>query len=220
MALIVQKFGGTSLADVERIKSVAKRVAKTASGGNRVVVVLSAMAGETNRLVDLAHRVSEFPDGREYDIIVSTGEQVTIGLLALALKGLKCEARSFLGDQVPIRTDSAHTAARIEEIQTEKISAELERGSVVVVAGFQGVDSMGDITTLGRGGSDTTAVALAAALKADLCEISSTPPTPAYAPTPGSSSASRMTRCSRWRASGQRCSRHALSSSARSTISR
>ncbi len=171
MALIVQKFGGTSVASMERIRNVALRVANTANAGNSVVVVLSAMAGETNRLVALANEASEFPAGREYDMVVSTGEQVTVGLLALALKEMGLKAKGFLGHQVPIVTDSQFGSARIERIGTDNISRELEAGVVVVVAGFQGVDKDGDITTLGRGGSDTTAVALAAALDAGLCEI-------------------------------------------------
>lgn len=171
MALIVQKYGGTSVANMERIRNVALRVANTANAGNSVVVVLSAMAGETNRLVKITHEASEFPVGREYDMVISSGEQVTIGLLALALKELGLNAKSFLGSQVPIVTDSRFGSARIERIDTDNISRELDNGAVAVVAGFQGVDSQGDITTLGRGGSDTTAVALAAALKADLCEI-------------------------------------------------
>lgn len=171
MALIVQKFGGTSVGSVERIKNVAKRVAKASGAGNKVVVVVSAMSGETNKLVALTHEASEFPVGREYDVVVSTGEQVTIGLLALALKELGCRAKSFTGQQVPIITDSQFGSARIEDIKCKRLSAELDNGVVAVVAGFQGVDPEGNITTLGRGGSDTTAVALAAALKADVCEI-------------------------------------------------
>ena len=171
MALIVQKYGGTSVANMERIRNVALRVANTANAGNSVVVVLSAMAGETNRLVKITHEASEFPVGREYDMVISSGEQVTIGLLALALKEIGLNARSFLGSQVPIVTDSRFGSAGIERLDTGNITRELDNGAVAVVAGFQGVDSQGDITTLGRGGSDTTAVALAAALKANLCEI-------------------------------------------------
>ncbi|MBI5886715.1 MAG: aspartate kinase [Deltaproteobacteria bacterium] len=171
MALIVQKYGGTSVGNIERIKNVAKRVARTRSQGNRVVVVLSAMSGETNRLVALTNECGEFPVGREYDAVVSTGEQVTIGLLALILGEMGCQARSFMGHQVPIITDSRFGSARIEEIKPDNLMRELDKGVVAVVAGFQGVDTDGNITTLGRGGSDTTAVALAAALKADLCEI-------------------------------------------------
>ncbi|MFQ5735315.1 MAG: aspartate kinase [Thermodesulfobacteriota bacterium] len=171
MSLIVQKYGGTSVGNIERIKNVARRVALAHDAGNRVVVVLSAMSGETSRLVGLANEANEFPIGREYDVVVSTGEQVTIGLLALHLQSLGYRARSFLGHQVPIVTDSLHGCARIESIGDGRIMEALATGHIAVVAGFQGVDARGDITTLGRGGSDTTAVALAAALKADLCEI-------------------------------------------------
>ncbi len=171
MALIVQKYGGTSVGNIERIKNVARRVATTYKEGNRVVVVLSAMSGETNKLVGYTNEVAEFPVSREYDMVISTGEQVTVGLLALALNELGYRARSFLGHQVPIVTDSQFGSARIESIGAGKITAELDDGVIAVVAGFQGVDGDGNITTLGRGGSDTTAVALAAALKADLCEI-------------------------------------------------
>jgi aspartate kinase len=171
LALIVQKYGGTSVADIERIKAVAERVLKSKAEGNSVVVVLSAMSGETNRLVSLAEELSAEPEGREYDVIVSSGEQVTIGLLALALRERNCEAMCFLGHQVPILTDSAYSSARIEQIDTSKIMRELDDNAVVIVAGFQGIDTLGNITTLGRGGTDTTAVALAVALKADLCEI-------------------------------------------------
>ncbi len=171
MALIVQKYGGTSVANIERIKNVAKRVGHARAAGNDLVVVLSAMAGETNRLVGLTNNASEFPVGREYDVVVSTGEQVTIGLLAIALKEMGFKAKSLLGFQVPIITDSQFGSARIESIDDKNIRRWLQDGSIVVVAGFQGVDALGNITTLGRGGSDTTAVALAAALKADLCEI-------------------------------------------------
>jgi len=171
MALIVQKFGGTSVGNMERIRNVAKRVARTFSEGNEVVVVLSAMSGETNRLVGLCHEASEFPIGREYDLVISTGEQVTIGLLAIVLKEMGYNAKSLLGHQVPIVTDSQFASARIESIDGQKMKEELAKGMILVVAGFQGVDSLGNITTLGRGGSDTTAVAIAAALKADLCEI-------------------------------------------------
>lgn len=170
MSLIVQKYGGTSVGDVDRIRNVAKRVLKAQAQGHQVVVVVSAMSGETNRLVDLAHKISKEPDGREYDQLVSTGEQVTIALLALAIRDLGGQARSFLGHQVRITTDNAYSKARIKSIDATVIHEELAKGSVVVVAGFQGIDPEGNITTLGRGGSDTTAVALAAALKAE-CEI-------------------------------------------------
>ena len=171
MALIVQKYGGTSVGNVGRIKNVAQKVAKAKKKGHQIVVVVSAMSGETDKLVDLTHQAKEFPIGREHDVVVSTGEQVTIGLLALALQELGFKAKSLLGHQVPIITDSSFSKARIERIDTDKIFSELKKGFIIVAAGFQGVDEKGNITTLGRGGSDTTAVALAAALKADVCEI-------------------------------------------------
>ena len=171
MALIVQKFGGTSVADPRKIKAVAGRVMQYHDKGHRMDVVLSAMAGETNRFVDLAHQMQKMPDPREMDVILSSGEQVTIALFAMAIKEAGLDAISFLGDQVKISTDSMHTRARIKNIDTELISKHLDKGKIVVVAGFQGVDENNDITTLGRGGSDTSAVALAAALKADYCEI-------------------------------------------------
>jgi aspartate kinase len=171
MALIVQKFGGTSVGSPEKIKAVAERVLRCKGQGNQMVVVLSAMSGETNRLIALAEQMQDFPDTREMDMLLSTGEQVTVSLFAMAVKQAGNDAVSFLGDQVKINTDSSHTKARIASIDSEKIMAELEQGRVVVIAGFQGVNEKGDITTLGRGGSDTTAVALAAALKADSCEI-------------------------------------------------
>ncbi len=171
MALIVQKFGGTSVADPEKIKNVAKRVLQKQKKGNQMVVVLSAMSGETNRLTDFALQMQDFPDTREMDVLLSSGEQVTISLFAMAVKAMGDDCISFLGDQVKINTDNSHTKARIQSIDSEKIVAELNSGKIVVVAGFQGVDENGNVTTLGRGGSDTTAVALAAALKADACEI-------------------------------------------------
>lgn len=171
MALIVQKFGGTSVGTVERIKNVARRIAKWSRAGHQVVVVVSAMSGETNRLLGLAREIQPNPDPRELDVVASTGEQVTIGLLAMALKELGLKAKSYTGPQVHVLTDSAFTKARILEIDEKKIRADLEGGQVVVVAGFQGADEHGNITTLGRGGSDTSAVALAAALKADECLI-------------------------------------------------
>ena len=171
MALIVQKYGGTSVGDVERIENVARKVKASAEAGNQVVVVVSAMSGETNRLIDLAHQISKSPDLREYDVLVSTGEQVTIALLSMALNKLGCPARSYTGAQVHILTDSAYTKARILDIDEQQVRADLDKGRVVVVAGFQGKDEKGNITTLGRGGSDTTAVAMAAALKADECQI-------------------------------------------------
>jgi aspartate kinase len=171
MALIVQKYGGTSVGSIERIRNVAERVAKFKMLGHQVVVVLSAMSGETNRLIALAKEIQKDPDPREMDVLISTGEQVTIALLAMALKDLGLKARSYTGSQVRIVTDDAHTKARILSIDEEKMRADLDSGHVVVVAGFQGVDENGNITTLGRGGSDTTGVALAAALKADECQI-------------------------------------------------
>ena len=171
MALIVQKYGGTSVGSVERIKNVAKRIARFKEQGDDLVVVLSAMSGETNRLIDLAKEIQEYPDPRELDVIVSTGEQVTIGLLVMALKSIGLDAISYCGWQLPIITDSAHNKARIQSIDEQKMKQAHKEGKVVVVAGFQGVDENGNITTLGRGGSDTSAVALAAALKADECQI-------------------------------------------------
>ena len=171
MALIVQKYGGTSVGSPDRIKNVARRVAKFKAQGHDIVVVVSAMSGETNRLIALAKEIQATPDPRELDVIVSTGEQVTIGLLAMALKEAGLEAVSYTGGQVKILTDSAFTKARIQSIDDENMRADLAAGKVVIVAGFQGVDAEGNITTLGRGGSDTTGVALAAALKADECQI-------------------------------------------------
>ncbi len=171
MALIVQKYGGTSVGTVERIQAVAEKVAGFHKRGDQVVVVVSAMSGETNRLIELAKGVSDNPSPREMDVLVSTGEQVTIALLSMALQKQGINARSYTGSQIPLRTDSVHSKARIEEIDDKKVRADLNGGSVVVVAGFQGVDADGNITTLGRGGSDTTAVALAAALQADECQI-------------------------------------------------
>ncbi|PSJ18141.1 aspartate kinase [Nitrosomonas supralitoralis] len=171
MAFFVQKYGGTSVGSTERIKNVARRVAKFHSQGHQIVVVVSAMSGETNRLIALAHEVQENPDPRELDVMISTGEQVSISLLAMALTELDIKAKSYTGSQVKILTDSTHTKARILNIDEAGIRADLDAGYVVVVAGFQGVDEKGSITTLGRGGSDTTGVALAAALKADECQI-------------------------------------------------
>ncbi|WP_110648070.1 aspartate kinase [Salinicola peritrichatus] len=171
MALYVQKFGGTSVGSVERIKAVAEKVKRFRDEGHQVVVVVSAMSGETNRLIDLASQINDDPTPREMDMLVSTGEQVTISLLAMALHKLGVPATSYTGAQVGIRTDSAHTKARIQRIETDELKEDLAEGQVVVVAGFQGVDEEGNITTLGRGGSDTTGVALAAALGADECQI-------------------------------------------------
>ena len=171
MALIVQKYGGTSVGTVDRIKNVARRVARYKAQGHQLVVVVSAMSGETNRLLALAKDLSANPDPRELDVIAATGEQVTIGLLSIALIEMGVPARSYTGGQVRVLTDSAHTKARILDIDQAAMRADLDAGSVVVVAGFQGVDQDGNITTLGRGGSDTSAVALAAALDADECQI-------------------------------------------------
>ncbi len=173
MALIVQKFGGTSVGDIERIRNVARRVVATKEEGNQVVVCVSAMAGETNNLDALAREMcgEAHPEPREFDALVSTGEQKTIALLAMAIKLLGHEARSFTGAQMGMKTDSSHTRARIQSIDSEGLRSHLDRGSICVIAGFQGVDSEGSITTLGRGGSDTSAVAVAAALEADVCEI-------------------------------------------------
>ena len=171
MAVIVQKYGGTSVGTVEKIQHVARRVVATKMAGNDVVVVVSAMAGETDRLINLAHEMVEKPDGREYDMMVSTGEQVSIALLAMAIQDLGHKALSLLGFQIKISTNSDFTKARIESIKADKISEAFEQETIVVVAGFQGIDDQENITTLGRGGSDTTAVAIAGVLKADMCEI-------------------------------------------------
>ncbi|MDR7089919.1 MULTISPECIES: aspartate kinase [Cellvibrio] len=171
MSLLVQKYGGTSVGSIERIEQVADKVAGFHAQGHEMVVVLSAMSGETNRLIGLAQQIQDTPDPRELDVLVSTGEQVTIALLCMALKKRGVDARSYTGGQVRILTDNAHTKARIQSIDEENMRADLKAGRVVVVAGFQGVDEQGNITTLGRGGSDTTGVALAAALRADECQI-------------------------------------------------
>jgi len=171
MALYVYKFGGTSVGSVERIKMVAEKVKKAQDLGDQIIVVLSAMSGETNRLIALAKEIQLQPTDREMDVLISTGEQVTVALLTMALHELGCDATSYTGSQVKILTDSTYTKARIRQIEDTKIHADLDAGKIVVVAGFQGVDEGGNITTLGRGGSDTTAVALAAALKADECHI-------------------------------------------------
>ncbi len=171
MSLFVQKYGGTSVGTIERIEAVAEKVAGFRAQGHDIVVAVSAMSGETNRLIGLAHEIQEKPDPREMDVLVSTGEQVTIALLCMALKKRGWDARSYTGSQVKILTDNSHTKARIQDIDVSNMRADLDAGRVVVVAGFQGVDDDGNITTLGRGGSDTTGVALAAALKADECQI-------------------------------------------------
>lgn len=171
MALIVQKYGGTSVGTIERILVVAEKVKRFHDRGDQVVVVVSAMSGETNRLIALAHEIDDTADPREMDVLVSTGEQVTIALLSMALQKLGCPARSYTGGQVHILTDSAYSKARIRDIDGARVEADLQASRVVVIAGFQGIDEHGSITTLGRGGSDTTAVAMAAALKADECQI-------------------------------------------------
>lgn len=171
MSLLVQKYGGTSVGSPERIKAVADRVKKSVDNGNQVVVVVSAMSGETNRLIALANDISKQPKAREMDVLVSTGEQVTIALLCMALSEVGQDARSYTGAQAGIRTDKSHNKARITDINTERVMADLNAGRVVVIAGFQGINDDGDVTTLGRGGSDTSAVAMAAALKADECQI-------------------------------------------------
>ena len=171
MSLIVQKYGGTSVGNVDRIKNVARRVAETYDDGNDVIVVVSAMGDSTDELIDLAHQISEMPSRREMDRLLSTGEQVTISLLTMALHSLGYNAISLTGPQVGIVTEGHHTRAKIAKVNTDRIKAELSQKNIIVVAGFQGVDENNDVTTLGRGGSDTTAVALAAAVHADLCEI-------------------------------------------------
>jgi aspartate kinase len=171
VALLVQKFGGTSVGSLERIRGVAERVRRSALEGNKLIVVVSAMAGETNRLIGMGHELAKHPLGRELDALASTGEQVTAALLSIALNNLGTPARSFVGHQVKVLTDSAFTKARIKTIDVQTLTQTLDDGHVAVVAGFQGVDEKGNITTLGRGGSDTSAVAIAAAVKADVCEI-------------------------------------------------
>lgn len=175
MGLIVQKYGGTSVGSVERIRAVAERVVATQRAGNKVAVVVSAMSGETNKLVELAREIAgETPPPREYDALVSTGEQKTTALLSMAIQALDAQASSFNGAQMGFVTDNAHTKARIKSIDADRIHKVLDDGDIAVIAGFQGVDDEGNITTLGRGGSDTSAVAVAAALKADVC-VRSTP---------------------------------------------
>ncbi|TRO83319.1 aspartate kinase [Trichloromonas acetexigens] len=171
MALVVQKYGGTSVGTIDRIRNVARRVAKTYDEGNDVVVIVSAMSGETNKLVALANEMCEFPSEREYDVLVATGEQVSMSLLSMCLQSMGYKAKSYCGFQIPIVTDSVFSKARIEKIDDKKIREDLKSGTIIIVAGFQGIDKDGNITTLGRGGSDTSAVAVAAAIKADVCEI-------------------------------------------------
>ena len=171
MTLIVEKYGGTSVGSVERINHVADKLVKKHQAGERLVVVVSAMSGETNRLISLANEITDSPSAREMDVLVSTGEQVTIALLSMALHKRGVDARSYTGGQVSIRTDNVHSKARIIDIDAERVAKDLDNGRIVVVAGFQGIDQLGNITTLGRGGSDTTAVAVAAAISADECRI-------------------------------------------------
>jgi aspartate kinase len=171
LALVVQKFGGTSVANLERMQNVAERALRVQREGNQVVMIVSAMAGETNRLLGLAHQISEVPDAREMDSLASTGEQVSAALVAMTIQKLGGKARSLLGHQVRVHTDSAYTKARIHNIDNSKLLETVNGGEIAVVAGFQGIDADGNITTLGRGGSDTTAVAIAAAIKADVCDI-------------------------------------------------
>ncbi len=171
MALIVQKYGGSSVGTLDRIHHVAKKVIAAKAAGHNVVVVVSAMQGETDRLIRLAHTLTHHPDPREFDMLISTGEQVSMSLLAMALNANDCPARSYTGPQVGVMTDAVHNKARILEVKTDLIMRELKNGYVIVIAGFQGVTDQGEVTTLGRGGSDTTAVAIAAALKADECQI-------------------------------------------------
>ena len=171
MALIVQKYGGTSVGDIERIKNVAQRVIRAKEAGNDVIVVVSAMAGETDKLITLAHELIPIPDGRELDVLISTGEQISVALVSMAIKAMGHEAKSYLGYQIPIQTDSAFGKARITYVKSDNILKDVKAGKIVIVAGFQGIDNEGNITTLGRGGSDTTAVAIAVALRADFCEI-------------------------------------------------
>jgi len=171
MALIVHKYGGTSVGTTERIRAVAERVVKAKKEGNRIVVVVSAQSGMTDKLIAMAHEVAADPHGREYDMLVSVGEQISAALLAMTIQEMGCKAISFTGGQVGIMTDSAHTNARIQEIETSRVMEKLDQDNIVIVTGFQGVDIHGNITTLGRGGSDTSAVAIAAVIQADLCEI-------------------------------------------------
>lgn len=171
MALVVQKYGGTSVGDVDRIANVARKLEKRRAQGDSLVVVVSAMSGQTDGLIKLAHKITERPSEREMDVLMSTGEQVTIALLSITLESMGIPAQSFTGWQIPMRTDSAFMKARISTVDTEGMKRALDEGKIVIVAGFQGVDGEGNITTLGRGGSDTSAVAVAAALKADVCEI-------------------------------------------------
>ena len=224
MALVVQKYGGTSVGDTERINHVAKRVIRTREQGHQVVVVVSAMAGETDRLLRLAQQITKTPDERELDVLVATGEQVSIALLAIAIKNMGYDAKSYLGFQIKIATDSAFGKARITSIDSERIHNDLTSGRIVVIAGFQGADESDNITTLGRGGSDTTGVAIAAALKADVCEIYTDvdgvyTTDPNSAPRQGNSPRSLMTKCWRWPVWGRRSFRSDPSNLPRSMMS-
>lgn len=216
MARIVLKFGGTSVGDIDRIKNVARKVKAEVDAGHQVAVVVSAMSGVTNKLVEYCAGISPLHDAREYDAVVASGEQVTSGLTALALQELGIPARSWQGWQIPIRTDDVHAKARICSIETEELERRLSSGEVAVVAGFQGVSPNGRIATLGRGGSDTSAVALAAALKADRCDIYTDvdgvyTTDPASCRRPASCPRSPTRKCWRWRRSAPRCSRPARS---------
>ena len=214
MAIIVHKYGGTSMGSPERIKNVARRVAKWHRAGHQMVVVVSAMSGETNRLIALAKEIQPNPDPRELDVVASTGEQVSIGLLAMALKAIGVEAVSFNGSQVAVHTDSAFGKARIESIDSDAVKKELDAGKVVIVAGFQGRDAAGNVTTLGRGGSDTSGVAraiseLRPSASSSRMSTACTRPIRASSPRPGVLTPSALRKCSSSRASAPRCCRSA-----------
>jgi aspartate kinase len=212
MALVVQKYGGTSVGDVERIRNVARRVLNTKKQGHGVVVVVSAMAGETDKLIRLAQQVTSSPDEREMDVLVSTGEQVSIALLTIALKDMRVDAKSYLGFQIKIATDSAFGKARITSIESEKVLSDLKNGRIVVVAGFQGIDESGNITTLGRGGSDTTAVKSIQMWMEFIRQI------PTSAPRRESYLKSLMMRCWRWPVWGRKFYRSVLWSLLKNTM--
>ena len=222
MRVVVKKFGGTSVGNIARILEVAKKVAAARHQGEQVVVVVSAMAGETDRLVQLSYQVSENPNEREFDLLLSTGEMVSSALLAIALNAMGYAAESFTGRQVGILTDSVHTKARIRKIDGERILHTLEQGKIAVVAGFQGIDEREDMTTLGRGGSDTTAVALAAVAAQEMLRTApaSTRPIPTWYRPPDACAKSPMTRCWRWPALEPRSYRHARSRWRKSTTYR
>ena len=222
MALLVQKYGGTSVADSTRIINVAKRIAAAADAGNQVVSVVSAMGNTTDRLIELAHEIAPEPSPRELDFLLSTGEIVSCTLLAMALRELGAKAISLSGAQAGIQTDASHSRARIEQVETRRVLGELEKGNIVIVAGFQGMTTDMETTTLGRGGSDTTAVALAAALKAERCEIYTDVPgvftaDPRVVPTPANWWTSASRRCSSWPATAPACSTPGRWSSGHST---